>query len=84
MFTIDPAIMVPDIADKDFPDFLQQIQYVQKPVSAPDEEFIDFIRRETGKIKPLAESDLDSFLSDGKILLNIDKPFHIEGIGSLQ
>jgi hypothetical protein len=84
VFTLDPSIVVPDIADKLFPDFLQNIRYTQQPVNAPDEDFINFIRTETGKIKPLAESDLDSFLSDGKILLNIGKPFHIEGIGFLQ
>lgn len=83
VFTIDPSVSVPDISDKNFQDFLHTIRYQQKTVSAPDESFIDFIRRETGKIRPLAESDLDSFLSDGKILLNIDKPFHLEGIGTL-
>lgn len=84
VFTIDPAVVIPDVADKNFPDFVRQIQFTQKNVVAADEEFINFIRTETGKIKPLAESDLDSFLSDGKILLNIGKPFHLEGIGSLQ
>ena len=49
-----------------------------------DEEFIDFIRTHTGKIKPLAESDLESYIAEGKILLNIGKPFHLEGIGTLQ
>jgi hypothetical protein len=83
-FTIDPSITVPDTNDKLFPDFLQNIRFSQQQVTAPDEQFINFIRTETGKIKPLAESDLDSFLSDGKILLNIGKPFVIEGIGSLQ
>src|SRR4029453_9831517 len=83
IFTLDPAITIPDPTDKLFPDFLQNIQYTQQTVNAPDEDFINFIRTETGKIKPLAESDLDSFLSDGKILLNIGKPFLIEGIGFL-
>ncbi len=62
---------------------MQQIRYQPKNITTADDEFINFIRTETGKIKPLAESDLDSFLSDGKILLNIGKPFHIEGIGSI-
>jgi len=84
VFSLDPAVAVPDVSDKNFQDFLQTIQYRQKPVAAPDESFIDFIRKETGKIRPLAESDLESFLADGKILLNIDKPFHLEGIGTLQ
>jgi hypothetical protein len=84
VFTLDPSVPIPDSADKNFSEFTRHIQFVQKPVSHADEEFINFIRTETGKIKPLAESDLDSFLSDGKILLNIGKPFHIEGIGYLQ
>jgi hypothetical protein len=84
IFTLDPSVSIPDPNDKLFPDFLQNIRYSQQPVNAPDEDFINFIRTETGKIKPLAESDLDSYLSDGKILLNIGKPFHIEGIGFLQ
>ncbi|MBO9573100.1 MAG: hypothetical protein J7497_12990, partial [Chitinophagaceae bacterium] len=84
VFSIDPTVTIPEVTDKLFPDFLQQIRFQQKNITAADEGFINFIRTETGKIKPLAESDLDSFLSDGKILLNIGKPFHIEGIGSLQ
>ncbi len=83
-FSIDPAVTVPDISDKLFTDFLQQIKFEQKNDIAAEDNFIDFIRTETGKIRPLAESDLDSFLTDGKILLNIGKPFQIEGIGSLQ
>ena len=83
-FTLDPSLTVPDINDKFFGDFLQNIRFNPVQITSPDEHFINFIRTETGKIKPLAESDLDSFLSDGKILLNIGKPFHIEGIGSLQ
>lgn len=83
VFSIDPALTVPEASDKTLLEFIQQIKYTQKPITQPDEDFISFIRSETGKIKPLAESDLDSFLSDGKILLNIGKPFHFEGIGSL-
>ena len=82
-FTLDPSLTVPDISDKLFADFLQNIQFSQVQVTSADEQLINYIRTETGKIKPLAESDLDSFLSDGKILLNIGKPFFIEGIGSL-
>ncbi len=82
-FSIDPTVTVPDISDKLFTEFLQQIKFEQKNILTADDDFIDFIRTETGKIRPLAESDLDSFLTDGKILLNIGKPFLIEGIGSL-
>jgi len=83
IFTLDPSAVVPDPSDKNYHEFTKNIRFVQQPVAQADEAFINFIRTETGKIKPLAESDLDSFLSDGKILLNIGKPFYLEGIGSL-
>ncbi|MEO8584037.1 MAG: hypothetical protein ABI415_09590, partial [Flavitalea sp.] len=83
VFSLDPSIIIPEATEKNATDFIQQIKYVQNPVSGADEAFINFIRAETGKIRPLAVSDLDSFLTDGKILLNIGKPFQLEGIGSL-
>ncbi len=49
-----------------------------------DPEFIVFISKETGKIKPLATADLESFIENGKQLLNISKPFILDGIGLLQ
>jgi hypothetical protein len=54
------------------------------PKVTPDEGLIRFISVETGKIMPLATSDLDSFLEIGRQLLNISKPFVIEGVGVLQ
>jgi hypothetical protein len=84
VFTVDPSIPVPESTDRNFHEFAQHIQFTQKQVLRPDEEFIEFIRLHTGKIRPLAESDLESFLSDGKILMNIGKPFYFEGIGSIQ
>lgn len=83
-FHLDPSISLPDSTDKNFAEFFQNIRFTQKNIAHPDDELIDFIRSKTGKIKPLAESDLDSFLADGKLLLNIGKPFHLEGIGTLQ
>jgi len=82
-FSIDASVSIPDHTDKNYQDFLQYIQFTQRNISRPDDELIDFIRVKTGKIKPLAESDLDSYLSDCKLLLNIGKPLYIEGIGTL-
>lgn len=81
---LDKAVSVPDFNDKNFREVLKYIQFTQKNVIKADDELIDFIRQQTGKIRPLAESDLESYLADGKLLLNIGKPFTIEGIGSLQ
>jgi hypothetical protein len=46
-------------------------------------ELIQFISEETGKMKALASSDLDSFIELAQQFLNIGKPFTIEGIGTL-
>ncbi len=49
-----------------------------------DPALVDYISAETGKIKPLAASDLESIIIQGKQLLNISKPFTLEGLGTLQ
>jgi hypothetical protein len=74
---------VQTIADKNSRDLVEHIHFAQKAITRPDDQLIEFIRKHTGKIKPLAESDLDTFVADGKLMLNIGKPFHIEGIGTL-
>lgn len=54
------------------------------PKAPMEESLLEFISRETGKMKPLARSDMDSYLQFGQELINISKPFHLEGIGVLQ
>ena len=49
-----------------------------------DEDLIQRIAAETGKMRTLVVSDLDSYLQFGHELTNISKPFHIEGIGWVQ
>lgn len=82
-FSLDAAVTVPDQNDKNFREFLKYVQFKQQPIAKADDTLIDYIRTHTGKIRPLAESDLESYLGDGKLLLNIGKPFHIDGIGTL-
>lgn len=48
-----------------------------------DENLVTFIIQKTGKIRPLALSDLDSFLMLGKQFLNLGKPFALKNIGIL-
>lgn len=54
------------------------------PVVKADDDLIAFISEHTGKMKPLAISDLESYLTLGKQFLYIGKPFYLEGIGTLQ
>ncbi|OQP39763.1 hypothetical protein A4H97_16185 [Niastella yeongjuensis] len=82
-FYLSDVVDVQTIADKNSRDLIEHIHFAQKAVTRPDEQLIEFIRKHTGKIRPLAESDLETFVADGKLMLNIGKPFHIEGIGTL-
>ncbi len=59
------------------------IQFENKKIKEADDGLISYIKEHTGKIKPLAIADLDTFLESGKEMLNIGKPFYIEGIGSI-
>lgn len=59
------------------------VDFEQNPSTPEDPELIAEISRVTGKIKPLASSDLETIIIQGKQLLNISKPFHLAGIGSL-
>ena len=81
-FYLDEDIDVQSIGNSR--DLLEHIHFAQKTITRPDDSLIDFIRKHTGKIRPLAESDLETFVADGKLMLNIGKPFHVEGVGTLQ
>jgi hypothetical protein len=60
------------------------VSFTVDPKTKDDPELISFIAAETGKIKPLAASDVESVVIQAKQLLNISKPFTIEGLGTLQ
>jgi len=59
------------------------VQFQNANIASADKELISYICTNTGKIKPLAISDLDSYLNLGTEMLNIGKPFHLEGIGTI-
>jgi hypothetical protein len=83
VFVLDPSSTLPEKTEKEQPQVVQGIHFDITPVQKPDAELIAFIHKYTGKMKPLAESDLDSYLRLGIQLLNIGKPFYLEGIGSI-
>ena len=82
-FTLDPTAVIPDDHNKDPHELAAGIAFLHIPVHHADDALIDFIRTHTGKIRPLAIADLESYLNLGTELLNIGKPFHLEGIGTL-
>jgi hypothetical protein len=59
------------------------ITFETNPNTKDDDSLISFIALQTGKMKPLASSDLHSYLEQVTEFLNIGNPFQIEGIGTL-
>ena len=74
----------PVVASDDHSSYTSNIQFQSKKIKEPDEKLINFIKQETGKIKPLAIADLETFIATGMELLAMGKPFQLEGIGSIQ
>ena len=82
-FTLDKSVILPDESDRNLHSTPNAVQFQNANIVAADKELISFICEQTGKIKPLAISDLDSYLSLGMEMLNIGKPFYLEGIGTI-
>lgn len=83
-FHLDASI--PDSADPDKPVFIPEnaVSFHYDPKVTEDEGLIDFIVENTNKIKPLAASDLDSYLSLSRQFLNIGKQMILPNIGTLE
>jgi len=83
IFTLDKSVILPDENDRNVHSTPNAVQFQNANIVAADKELISFICEQTGKIKPLAISDLDSYLNLGMEMLNIGKPFYLEGIGTI-
>ncbi|MEO8823848.1 MAG: hypothetical protein ABI366_09750 [Ginsengibacter sp.] len=83
-FHLDASI--PDSADTEKPVVIPEnaISFTYNPRVTEDDGLVDYIVEHTKKIKPLAASDLDSFLSLGRQFLNIGKQFSLPHIGTLE
>ncbi len=82
-FIISSDISIPVDSEKDtiMPENYIEFKYDLK--AGVDEGLIDYIVANSRKIKPLASSDLESFISLNKQFLNIGKPLVMEGLGTL-
>jgi hypothetical protein len=60
---------------------IEGASFVSSTKAQTDEEFVKFFSQQKGKIKPLAESDIESHLQLARQLMNIGKPYEVEGLG---
>ena len=82
-FTLDAAAVIPQETDRMGQVPASGITFTNANIFAPDDALITYIKEHTGKMKSLAAADLDFYLTTGRQLLNIGKPFFLEGIGTL-
>ena len=77
---------LPDTTDPEKPIIIPAgaISFMYDSRTEEDKGLVDFIVEYTGKIRPLAASDLESYLMLGRQFLNIGNPFIIPNIGTLQ
>jgi len=80
---LDADAVVPQESDRLGQVAATGIRFRNVVIRSPDDGLINFIKEHTGKMKSLAASDLDFYLTTGRQLLNIGKPFHLDGIGTL-
>jgi hypothetical protein len=80
-FELNSAINVYELKEEGWPE--NTITFSPNRSAALSDELLAYIVQHTGKMKPLAFSDLESHLSNGVQMLNIGKPFPLKGIGSL-
>lgn len=80
-FDLDPSVNIYDLKEEGWP--ANTISFTSNRSAVADENLLQFLMQQTGKMKPLAMSDLESYVSNGMQLINIGKPFPIKGIGSI-
>lgn len=81
VFTMDPAVNPTEA--KDPPPSYQGITFENNLKIKTPSSLLDFLVERSGKMRSLAQSDLEAFLTTGRELLNIGKPLILNGIGTL-
>ncbi|RXK57697.1 hypothetical protein ESA94_19420 [Lacibacter luteus] len=80
-FELDPSVILTDTKEQVWPE--GAITFTMDRQAQLSDDLLTYLVQQTGKMKPLALSDLESYISTGVQLINIGKPFLIKGIGSL-
>lgn len=82
-FLLDPAAMELLEGSKQRTQVPEGISFENNPSIKESPDLIAYISAQSGKMKALAMSDLDSHLELAQQFLNIGKPFTFDGIGTL-
>jgi len=82
-FTLDPSAIQALENSKQRSAVLEGISFQNNPSLKESPDLVAYISAQSGKMKALAASDLESFIEVAQQFLNIGKPFTLDGIGTL-
>ena len=82
-FLLDPSAIHAVENSKQRSAVPEGISFENNPSIRESPDLVAFISAQTGKMRSLASSDLESYLEVAQQFLNIGKPFTFEGIGTL-
>jgi hypothetical protein len=82
-FRLNPLVELPTDSSKDFVMPEEAFEFEDNQKAGEDAGLVEFIVK-SGKIRSLAISDIDSYVTLSKQFLNIGNPLFIEGIGTIQ
>lgn len=82
-FLLDPSTISAVENSKQRSTLLDGITFKSNPAIRESPDLILFISSQTGKMKALAQADLDSHIQLIQQFLNLGKPFTFEGIGTI-
>jgi len=82
-FTLDPSAIQALENSKQRSAVLEGISFQNNPSLKESPDLVAYISAQSGKMKALAASDLESFIEIAQQFLNIGKPFTFDGIGTL-
>jgi hypothetical protein len=81
IFELNPAVNIYELKEEGWPE--NTVTFTQDRNAQLTDDCLSYLVQNSGKMKPLAMSDLESYLNNGIQLLNIGKPFRLKGIGAL-
>jgi hypothetical protein len=82
-FLLDPSFIIESENNKNRPALPEGISFQNNPSVRDTTELVNYISSKSGKMKSLAEADLESHIQLAQQLLNINNPFSFDGIGTL-
>jgi hypothetical protein len=82
-FKLNPAVELPTDTSKDFVMPEDAFEFEDNQKATEDAGLVEYIVK-SGKLRSLAISDIDSYVTLAKQFLNIGNPLFIEGVGTIQ